>query len=143
MKTFYIKPKLILYFVLVFSLVFGIFTPLTKISATTNLIPTSPGNAPDDFCTWNIQGYYSSYASSQAQRDAMNENNMFGTGQYQNWVGFYPKIRSDLYLVMDDSWDVNYTNYDYGADILNPVRFPTYASSGAEQDKLKNINTAV
>ncbi|WP_265594226.1 hypothetical protein [Haloferula sp. BvORR071] len=73
----------------------------------------------------------------------MTEENMFGSGKYQNWTGFYPRIRSDLYFVMDDSWDVDFKNYDYGADLLNPARFPTYASSGTEQEKFRKLNAAV
>ncbi len=107
-----------------------------------NLIPSTPGSAPDYFCTWNIQGYAASYAK-KAHRDAITESNLFGAGKYQHWVDFYPRIRSDLYFVMDDSWDVGFTNYDYGADILNPERFPTYASSGTEPEKLKKLNTAI
>ena len=108
-----------------------------------NLIPGTPGNAADYFCTWNIQGYAVSYANTKSHRDAMTESNIFGAGMYQNWAGFFPRIRSDLYFVMDDSWDVGFTNYDYGADILNPDRFPTYASSGTEPEKLRKLNAAI
>lgn len=107
-----------------------------------NLIPARPGTAPDYFCTWNVQGYVMDYASGRL-RDGMKEENMFGSGKYQNWLGFYPRIRGDLYFVMDDSWDVDFKNYDYGTDLLNPERFPTYAKSGTEQEKFKKLNTAV
>jgi hypothetical protein len=108
-----------------------------------NLIPSTPGSAPDYFCTWNIQGYTVSYVITKSQRDAMTESNIFGVGKYQNWAGFFPRIRSDLYFIMDDSWDVDFTNYDYGTDQLNPERFPTYASSGTEPEKLKKLNAAI
>lgn len=108
-----------------------------------NLIPSTPGNAPDYFCTWNIQGYVVNYANSKTQRNAMTESNLFGAGKNQDWVDFYPRIRSDLYFVMDDSWDVGFDNYDYGTDELNPERFPTYAASGTELEKLKKLNVAV
>ncbi|RYD23325.1 MAG: hypothetical protein EOP88_04620 [Verrucomicrobiaceae bacterium] len=107
-----------------------------------NLIPTEPGTAPNYFCTWNVQGYVLSYEKGKL-RDAMTEQNMFGPRKHQGWVNFYPRIRSDLYFVMDDSWDVDFKNYDYGTDILNPERFPTYASSGTEQEKFKKLNDAV
>lgn len=118
----------------------GVIHPELKAES---LIPNTPGHAPDYFCTWNIQGYAVSYASSRSQRDAMTESNIFGTGKYQNWTDFYPRIRSDLYFVMDDSWDVGFTNYDYGTDKLSPERFPTYASSGTEPEKLKKLNAAI
>ena len=104
-----------------------------------SLIPSAAGHAPDYFCTWNIQGYVCSYASSAVMRNELTESNIFGSGKYQDWVGFYPRIRSDLFFVMDDSWDVGFTNYDYGADILNPQRFPGYATSGTEPEKLKKL----
>jgi hypothetical protein len=108
-----------------------------------NLVPVTPGSAPDYFCTWNIQGYTISYASGRSQRDAMTESNIFGLGKYQDWAGFYPRIRGDLCFVMDDSWDVGFTNYDFGTDKLSPERFPTFASSGAEPGKLKKLNAAI
>ena len=107
-----------------------------------NLIPTMPGSAPDYFCTWNVQGYVLSYAKGKL-RNAMTESNMFGGGKYQDWLGFYPRIRSDLYFVMDDSWDVGFSNHDFGADILNPERFPSFATAGTEPEKLKKLNDAV
>ncbi|MES2920627.1 MAG: hypothetical protein V4819_03725 [Verrucomicrobiota bacterium] len=107
-----------------------------------NLIPTNPGKAPNYFCTWNIQGYVLSYAKGKL-RDAMTEENMFGSKKYQGWVDLFPRIRGDLYFVMDDSWDVDFKNYDYGTDLLNPVRFPNYASTGTEQEKFKKLNDAV
>ncbi len=107
-----------------------------------NLIPTAPGAAPNYFCTWNVQGYVLNYAKGKL-RNAMTEENMFGRGKYQNWVDFYPRIRGDLYFVMDDSWDVDFKNYDYGTNLLSPVRFPTYARSGTEREKFRKPNDAV
>ncbi len=129
------------YFLLLTSVLIFIGVIQSELKAE-NLIPTTPGKAPDYFCTWNVQGYALSYAKGKL-RNAMTESNMFGDGKYQNWVGFYPRIRSDLYFVMDDSWDVGFTNFDYGADILNPERFPSFATSGTEPEKLKKLNDAV
>ena len=115
-----------------------------------NLIPTEPGHAPDYFCTWWVQGYASGSAVSSVQMDALKEENIFGTGKNQGWINFYPRIRGDLIFVMDDSWDCGFDaaqpwppQYDRGADILDPVRFPTYATSGTETEKLRNLNSAV
>lgn len=71
-----------------------------------SLVPGTPSEAPDYFCTWNIQGYVVDYSGSDPTRRAMNEENIFGKGKYQDWVSFYPRIREDLYFVMDDSWDI-------------------------------------
>ena len=110
--------------------------------AAENLIPAAPGTAPDYFCTWNIQGNAVNYLHSRAQRNALTETNIFGPGQFQDWADFYPRIRGDLFFVMDDSWDVGFTNYDYGTDTLSPERFPACATTGAEPEKLQRLNAA-
>jgi hypothetical protein len=63
--------------------------PLT--TKPVSLVPKTPGNAPDYFCTWNIQGYVLSHQTDL--RSGMNQQNIFGTGKYENWVGLFPKIR--------------------------------------------------
>lgn len=72
----------------------------------TSLVPDTPSKAPDYFCTWNTQGYAVSYTGPDRMRSAMTEENIFGEGPHQNWVSFFPKIRQDLYFVLDDSWDI-------------------------------------
>ena len=74
--------------------------------AAPSLVPAGPNRSPDYFCTWNVQGYACSYASSPAMRRMMVEQNVFGHGKYQDWIDFYPAIRGDLFFVLDDSWDV-------------------------------------
>ncbi|MFH6956799.1 hypothetical protein ACHRV1_05280 [Flavobacterium aquidurense] len=103
-----------------------------------SLIPNTPSKARDYFCTWNIQGFTCSYNSNGEIRQAMTENNMFGTGEYQNWVNFFPKIREDLIFVMDDSWDIplSETSKDgpsFGLTELNQERFPSYTGNPAER----------
>jgi len=83
----------------------ALLAPLAAVSAAgPSLIPSTPSTAPDYFCTWNVQGFVSSYADANAQADAMTEANLFGTGPNQNWVEFYPDARGDLFLVLDDTW---------------------------------------
>ncbi|WP_276088319.1 hypothetical protein [Pedobacter sp. JY14-1] len=91
------------------------------------LVPDQPSAAMDYFCTWNVQGYVSSFASTPQQRNAMTEQNLFGNGRYENWTGMYEKIRGDLYFVLDDAWDIPLSgdqNY-YGSLILDAGRFPS------------------
>lgn len=66
-----------------------------------SLVPDTPSKAPDYFCTWNLQGYLVSHQDTKVTRKAMNEDNLFGKGKYQNWANCYPRIREDLYLVLD------------------------------------------
>jgi hypothetical protein len=76
----------------------------------------------------------------------MNEQNMLGKGRYQNWVSFYPKVRKDLFFVMDDSWDIplneNTTNCtSLGLVELSPDRFPSF--TGTPTERLKKLTDAV
>jgi hypothetical protein len=111
-----------------------------------SLVPQAPGNAPDYFCTWNVQGYVESYQSNERIRSALNQTNIFGTGKYENWVEFFPGIRSDLYFVMDDSWDIpqdiNSKNNNYlGTVELDSTRFPSY--TGLPEQRLKKLVTDI
>ncbi len=103
-----------------------------------SLVPDIPTTAPDYFCTWNVQGYQSNYAGSSEMRAAINEKSMFGTGNWEGWVKFFPKIRGDLYFVMDDSWDipqnVNSTSNKYlGLVELDTTRFPSFTGNPAQR----------
>ncbi len=102
-----------------------------------NLVPTTANTSPDYFCTWNIQGYYSSYATSAAQKDAVEESQLFGQGRNQNWLGQYAKVRGDLYFLMDEGWDLP----DEQVMVL-PGRFPSYAAA-PQPENFKKLSDAV
>lgn len=106
-----------------------------------SLVPTKPSAAPDYFCTWNIQGYVNSYASSERMRQEMNEANVLGRGAFGRWVNFYPSVRSDLYFVLDDSWDIPAEGYQ-GSDHpaiglleLDATRFPSFRGTPVQRMK--------
>jgi len=105
--------------------------------AEPSLVPTTPSTVPDYFCTWNIQGYVSSYTNPNLQADAMIEANLFGKGANQNWVELYPEIRSDLFLVLDDTWDIppggGHSHPMRGSMELDSERFPSYQGTPAER----------
>ena len=46
-----------------------------------SLVPKTRSEAPDYFCTWNLQGYTISNYNSKEMRKAMNEENLFGPGE--------------------------------------------------------------
>ena len=94
-----------------------------------NLVPTTPSQAPDYYCTWNLQGFVTSHSFGRGSNDfraEMNEDNLFGThkvyqkdamktidgatyrvdSRYQGWLDHFPSIRQDLLFVLDDSWDI-------------------------------------
>lgn len=106
-----------------------------------NLVPETPSMAPDYFCTWNLQGYVVSFSSNEEQRKAMNEENMFGEEQYQNWTSLYPRIQEDVFFVMDDSWDIpldlnSMSDNPYlGYTVLDTTRFPSFNSAPFERLK--------
>lgn len=109
--------------------------------AMESLVPKEPSGAPDYMCTWNLQGYVTSYAGNEQMRRAMNEENLFGKGAYQNWAELFPAIRADLYFVMDDSWDIPQEenaagdNPYLGTVELNEERFPSFKGTPAERLK--------
>jgi hypothetical protein len=125
-----------------------LFFSITGFSQTpASLVPDKVSNAPDYFCTWNVQGYICSYGSSSNDlRKAMNEQSLLGTGQYQSWINFFPKIRKDLIFVLDDSWDVpqndnSKTGTSLGLVELSPDRFPSF--TGTPTERLKKLVDAV
>src|SRR6187402_1141627 len=94
-----------------------------------SLVPKTTNTSPDYFCTWNIQGYYSSYADNSAQKDAIRESRLFGHGPNENWLGQYTKVRGDLYFLMDEGWDMP------GEDVMViPGRFPSYAGENQQEN---------
>lgn len=94
-----------------------------------SLVPATPSQAPDYYCTWNLQGFVTGHTFGRGSNDfraEMNEDNLFGThkvypkdatktidgatytvdSRYQGWLDHFPSIRQDLLFVMDDSWDI-------------------------------------
>lgn len=106
-------------------------------AADTSLVPQTPNTAPDYYCTWNVQGFVSSYANPSLQADAMIEANLFGHGPLQNWTEFYAGIRGDLYFVLDDTWDIplagGRSHPMRGSMELDGERFPSFQHSPAER----------
>ncbi len=82
-----------------------------------------------------------SYVSNEMMRYAMNEENIFGDGEYCNWASLYEPIRGDLYFVMDDSWDIPQDenaaggNPYLGTTELSEDRFPSFRGEPAERLK--------
>ena len=102
-----------------------------------SLVPTTASTSPDYFCTWNIQGYYSSYASGGLQKDAVQESQLFGQGPNQNWLGQYARVRQDLYFLMDEGWDLP------AEDVrVVPGRFPSYAAE-TQPENFQKLSEAV
>ncbi len=127
-------------------LLIGLCMVSPSLSARKSLVPDTPSNAPDYFCTWSVQGYVVNYSGVENTRAAIHEQNLFGDGTYEGWVHFFPKIRSDIYFLMDDSWDIplheNASDNKYlGLTRLDPTRFPSF--TGTPQERLKGLTDQV
>lgn len=125
-----------------------------------NLVPQTPGKAPNYWCTWNAQAPQWAVKAdsdlnvlepldpgqvSTASRRNMNQKSLF---EDPGWaVHFYPSIRSDLYLCLDDGWDVPVTIdikadlWRFGSLILNEERFPGFPGTPAE--RLRRLNARI
>jgi len=103
-----------------------------------NLVPRRASEAPDYFCTWNIQGYACNYSGVPGTRALINEANLFGS-----WLDFYPSVRKDLLFVMDDSWDVPASNDEraLGRLQLDEGKFPRF--HGDASSRLAGLTKAV
>jgi hypothetical protein len=109
-----------------------------------SLVPAKPSQAADYFCTWNLQGYVTSFSGTEPQRNAMNEKNIFGKGRYEQWAYMFKKINHDLYFLLDDSWDVplNGDKSYFGSLIIDSTRFPS-ASGKAPAQRLKILSDQI
>ncbi len=111
-----------------------------------DLVPNTENKSPDYYCTWQSQLYACSNAGPQGQRDHMTEQDVFGCGDEENdikngigWATHqYKEAREDLYLILDDSWDVPANNEAendkwYGSLFLARDKFPNaYGLDAAE-----------
>ncbi len=111
-----------------------------------NLIPQTPNPSPDYYCTWQTQLYATSDGKPPKQREIIDENSLFNREKPYGWAYFYEKARGDLFLVMDDSWDVpkdGDSSY-YGSLVLNPEKFPEATKNAQNNaEALRNITERI
>ncbi len=113
-----------------------------------SLIPDTPCQAPNYWCTWAVQNYMFGHdlprldpaalegeSGSKLAHNAMSEAVLFGK---YGWAHeFFPKIRQDLYLLLDDGWESGGT----ATFELEASRFPSF--QGAAAERLSQLNRAV
>lgn len=113
-----------------------------------NLVPERPSGAPNYWCTWAAQNYMYGHnlanldpealegeSGSKLAHEAMTENVLFGEGGWVN--SFFPGIREDLYLLLDDGWQVGGT----ATFELDTAKFPDF--TGTFEDRLRKLNHAI
>ncbi len=111
-----------------------------------NLIPQCINPTPDYYCTWQTQLYATCDGKPPRQRAVIGERALFDREKPFGWAYFYEKARSDLFLVMDDSWDVplNGDRAYYGSLVPDPEKFPE-STSGTESaaEALKRLTDRI
>lgn len=113
-----------------------------------NLIPSAPCRAPNYWCTWAVQNYMFGHdlprldsailegeSGSKLAHNAMSEAALFGKSGWAH--EFFPKIRQDLYLLLDDGWETGGT----ATFELEASRFPSFKGNAAE--RLSQLNREV
>lgn len=131
-----------------------LFTLFSLNAGARNLVPSEPGKSPNYWCTWSAQSYM--YGQGAKEIDPilfkveaigkysslyLNENVLFGD---KGWLKtFHQKVKSDLWVVLDDGWDIP-INKDYGYrnySLLDPVKFPSF--KGSIPENLATLNKKV
>lgn len=112
--------------------------------ADVNLVPARPAAAPNYFCTWSAQNYMYGQglpsmdpavleggSGSNLAWQSLTEAVVFGPKGWAN--AFYPRVRKDLYFLLDDG----YYESDAAAMDLNTRKFPSF--TGDPADRLKAV----
>ena len=111
-------------------------------------MPAKPSGAPHYWCTWAAQNYMYGQnlpkldaailegdSGANLARTAMTEANLFADSGWAK--SFYPKIRSDLYLLLDDGWETGGT----ATFELDATKFPSF--NGTSSERLRKLNDTV
>ena len=112
-----------------------------------NLVPEKPSTAPNYWCTWAAQNYLFGQGAASLEAaeleggaggrhavELMHEKRIFGD---RGWIHFYPKIRGDLFLLLDNGYQVNPAT----STELDPAKFPSF--TGTPEERLKKLNDRI
>jgi hypothetical protein len=118
------------------------------IAPQASLVPPAPASSPNYWCTWAAQNYMYGHglasldpvilegdSGSNLAHDAMTEQTLFGA---QGWATtFHPKVRSELFLLLDDGWQAGGSS----TFVLDSKKFPGF--TGTPLERLTKLNRAV
>ncbi len=125
-------------------------------AAARNLVPDQPGSTPNYWCSWAAQNYLFGQGAASLDlaevlknsglqaAELMHENRIFGA---RGWIHFYPKIRGDIFLLLDNGYQFNaISNHQFqpsaiAATELDPAKFPSF--TGTPQERLKKLNDRI
>ena len=122
--------------------------PSVEANGRVNLVPDVPCQAPNYWCTWAVQNYMHGQGSrdlsieslegesgSRLAHDALGEHTLLGK---EGWAfRFFPRVRRDLYLMLDDGWEAG-GNATFEVD---KQKFPSF--HGSQTERLRGLNEAV
>ncbi|MBP3370564.1 MAG: hypothetical protein J6L85_07410, partial [Clostridia bacterium] len=113
------------------------------------LIPKRASNTANDWCSWRNQRLFmpnpflhakmfDNGLHDMVQREMLNDQILFG--KHGILSEYMQDIRADMYVMLDDGWDVPYeNNYKaFGSLVLNEERFPYKGKSPAENLAILN-----
>ena len=114
-----------------------------------NLIPPDSVSTGDYWCTWRTQGEILNGDQDRIEalnsRDSMSEKFIFG--KYGIGDTHFEKIKQDIYILLDDGWDVPYgtpspeMRWRFGSMELNEKRCPSF--TGVPRERLKQLCLAI
>ncbi|HMF31121.1 MAG TPA: hypothetical protein VKK79_06890 [Candidatus Lokiarchaeia archaeon] len=117
-----------------------------------NLIPTTPGPAPNYWCTWNLQEALANQSNGTENiRNILSEEFLLGESGWAKNI--FPQIRGDLYLLLDDGWDIpripdttaalnkQYLHENLSSFVLDESKWPSFTGTPAQ--RLALLNTAI
>lgn len=112
------------------------------------LVPAKPSDAPNYWCTWAAQNYMYGHdlakldpeilegdSGNRIAHNSMSEKTLFGDDGWAN--DFFPRVRSDLFFLLDDGWESGGTS----TFEINVEKFPSFTGSPGE--RLLKLNRAV
>lgn len=121
-------------------------TPKTTLVG--DLVPRDPGKAPNYWCTWAAQNYMYGHnlrelkpevlegdSGSRLAHDAMNESVLLGPSGWAKTL--FPRVRQDLYLMLDDGWETGGT----ATFELDSTKFHSF--SGSPEKRLAGLNKTI
>lgn len=127
---------------------FGLGVRKAKGERTQSLIPSTRSTAPNYWCTWAAQNYLYGQDEQELEvslleddsgaklaRDLLNESTLVGPHGWTRTV--HPRIRDELYLLVDDGWEEGGT----ASFELDRAKFPSF--KGSPQERLRRLNDSV
>ena len=113
-----------------------------------SLVPATPSLAPNYWCTWAVQNYTHGQGErefdvsqlegapgAEFARNSLNERVLLGS---QGWAkSFYPRVRNELFLLLDDGWE------EGGTATFQLDREKFSSLKGTAQDRLRGLNESV